>query len=226
MKSSFFSFYGSKFQASRRGRYPPPKHQTIIEPFAGSAGYSTQYHDHDIILYDINHNTVRLWEYLIKVTEQEILSLPDISAGSTVDDYDLTRPQKQLIGFWINGASVRPKRSPGRYNGWNVARREAIASQLPKIRHWKIHNQSYQMCQGPEPATWFIDPPYQEKGHYYPFTSGGIKYEELSQYCRGRKGQVIVCENEGANWLPFAPLYSMTGASNNRQVEVAYIADQ
>jgi site-specific DNA-adenine methylase len=47
-----FSYYGSKTKLVHL--YPPPKHDTIIEPFAGAAAYSL-YGDHwqkQVILYD------------------------------------------------------------------------------------------------------------------------------------------------------------------------------
>jgi hypothetical protein len=53
-------------------------------------------------------------------------------------------------------------------------------------------------------ATWFVDPPYAVAGKSYKvrFTD----YPRLAEWCKGREGQVIVCENEGADWLPFTPL--------------------
>jgi hypothetical protein len=54
-------------------------------------------------------------------------------------------------------------------------------------------------------CTWFIDPPYVDAGKNYPCGSKDINYDHLAAWCRSRKGQVIVCENEGATWLPFEP---------------------
>ncbi len=53
-------------------------------------------------------------------------------------------------------------------------------------------------------ATWFVDPPYQNMGKLY--KENKIDYQELGTYCRERLGQVMVCENEGADWLPFEKL--------------------
>jgi hypothetical protein len=33
-----------------------------------------------------------------------------------------------------------------------------------------------------------------------------INYEELAEWAKARRGQVIVCENGTADWLPFSPL--------------------
>lgn len=43
-----FSYYGSKSKLVNL--YPEPLHDTIIEPFAGSARYSLKYWDKDIYL--------------------------------------------------------------------------------------------------------------------------------------------------------------------------------
>ena len=55
-------------------------------------------------------------------------------------------------------------------------------------------------------ATWFIDPPYRVAGRHYRFGPDDIDYVSLGEWCRERPGLVIVCENAGADWLPFRPL--------------------
>ncbi len=45
-------------------------------------------------------------------------------------------------------------------------------------------------------------------GVTYDFGSGAIDFPALGDWCRGRQGQVIVCENDGADWLPFTPFAS------------------
>lgn len=37
----FFTYFGGKYRIAPR--YPKPQYNTIIEPFAGSAGYSLRY---------------------------------------------------------------------------------------------------------------------------------------------------------------------------------------
>ena len=68
----FFQFYGGKWRAAKY--YPAPKYDTIIEPFAGSAGYSLRYYKKRVILVDINPTIVTLWKYLISATPTDILS--------------------------------------------------------------------------------------------------------------------------------------------------------
>jgi site-specific DNA-adenine methylase len=63
-------------------------------------------------------------------------------------------------------------------------------------------------------ATWFVDPPYNNKaGSHYKCGSKDIDYNNLAEWCRSRRGQVMVCENAGATWLPFEDLYEHVGAS-------------
>jgi 16S rRNA G966 N2-methylase RsmD len=62
-------------------------------------------------------------------------------------------------------------------------------------------------------ATWFIDPPYQYGGEHYMINS--IDYNRLAEFCQSRKGQIIVCENTKAGWLPFKPLISTYGQSHD-----------
>lgn len=225
----FINYYGGKARVAHL--YPPPKYGTIIEPFAGAAGYSIAYPHKDVILYDLHEPVVRMWEYLIKATETEILSLPNIKLGQTVSDLDVCEEARILIG-WMVGTSAKPANKPtvwmkwdanhprlfqdekvlGRSNFWGQKRKERIARQLSSIRHWKVKLASYTDIEDVE-ATWFIDPPYCNKaGRAYTHGADGIDYQHLAKWCHSRSGQVIVCENEGAEWLPFAKFRTIHSA--------------
>jgi 16S rRNA G966 N2-methylase RsmD len=115
--------------------------------------------------------------------------------------------EKWLIGFCINQGSAYPKKTAKKFNCWNK-QKIYIANNLYKIKHWLIKEGSYEELKNYE-ATWFIDPPYQFGGKYYKFKN--IDYNKLSHWCKTRKGQVIVCENMKADWLPFKPLKQMYG---------------
>lgn len=208
----FFSFYGSKSKLARH--YPKPKHNLIVEPFCGAAGYSTLYWDNDVILSDIDTNITSVWKYLISASQNDILSLPDVPNATRLEDVDgfksLAIEEKRLIGFCANGGSATPKNVSGRhnFNSWN-RNKIVIAENLYKIRHWKIYNTHWWALFvdiGNPKATWFIDPPYSNKGKYYRYGSNQIEYDQLGEWCQERGGQVIVCENYGADWLPFEPL--------------------
>lgn len=59
-------------------------------------------------------------------------------------------------------------------------------------------------------ATWFIDPPYAERGRAC-YGHWEVDYEHLGRFCRSRRGQVIVCEGTNAGYLPFAPFANQRG---------------
>jgi site-specific DNA-adenine methylase len=220
MMRPFFSFFGSKYRVAPH--YPAPTHPTIIEPFAGAAGYSLRYPSHQIHLYDADPTICGLWDYLINVTPEEIRRLPLIF--SHIDDVDLCSEAKALIGFWLNKASVQPAKSPSKWMRdyqlrqpgvyWGERIRERIASQVNSIRHWTISQASYEDIPDQGPATWFIDPPYEIAGKAYKFHN--LDYPALGHWCRSRRGQTIVCENEVAEWLPFRSFKSVKALEGRR----------
>lgn len=207
----FFGYFGSKWKLS--GRYNPPQEDTLIEPFAGSAGYAMRYPGKKVILYDAFEPVYMVWDYLIHANESEIRALPDLPEGAEVDDLkDVCQEARYLIGYWIVKASATPRQRGSKWmhmhdyvgsSWWGEKIRNRIASQLHCIQHWKIVHASYVDIPN-QRATWFVDPPYQHQGKSYP--KNGLDYPALGEWCRGREGQVIVCEGEGANWLPFVPL--------------------
>ena len=63
----FFGYYGGKWRDTPR-LYPPPEHNTIVEPFAGSAGYSLRFpRTPRVILYEKDPIVAGVWQYLIGV---------------------------------------------------------------------------------------------------------------------------------------------------------------
>jgi len=206
----FFGYYGGKWRDAVKN-YWPPKYRTIVEPFAGSAGYALRYADRNVILCEIDPVVAEVWQYLIGVKSSEIKSLPDVPMDGSVDDLDVCQEAKWLIGLWLNRGISAPRRTPSRWmrdrirpgSFWGDRVRSTIAAQVDSIRHWKVRNCTYLGAPMSRAATWFIDPPYQKAGQHYRFGSNQIDYSELATWCRSRPGQVIVCENEGADWLPF-----------------------
>lgn len=110
----FFSFYGGKWRDAPKN-YPPPSYPTIVEPFAGSAGYSVRYANRKVILCDLDPVIAGLWEYLIQVSPEEILAIPDVPLDGSVDDLNLTEPQASLVGFWVNNGASRPCKRPSKW---------------------------------------------------------------------------------------------------------------
>lgn len=78
--------------------------------------------------------------------------------------------------------------------------------------HWRLIEGDYSegLALLDEHTTCFVDPPYSSPaGAKYATRPKGTPeqraawYAELGERVRAMPGQVIVCENEGATWLPF-----------------------
>lgn len=223
----FFTYFGGKHRATKH--YPPPKHDRVIEPFAGAAGYSVNYYDRKVILRDLNPVVVETWQYLISADPEEVYALPDLEVGQTTDDLNVPVGAKHLIGWWLNKGTARPRKSPttfmlqypqgGPY--WGERIRERIATQVPLIRHWKVSCGSYEDLPDKK-ATWYVDPPYQKAGGKgYPFGNNRIDYDALGEWCKKRRGQLIVCEGDDADWLPFRPLVPMDNMEGRQKISRA-----
>jgi len=224
----FFSRYGSKWRIAPY--YPAPQHFTIIEPFAGSAGYSLHYPHHQVKLYDRDPIICGAWDYLIHAKPEEIRRLP--LNIEHVDEHNLSLEEKWVIGYWMHKASDRPTkmplgwmlRQPRASTYWEEAIRERIAQQVSCIRHWTIEQMSYENIPDME-ATWFVDSPYNNRaGESYTYGRQGIDYQHLGNWCRSRSGQVIVCENLGADWLDFRPFRIING-QRKQSTEVLWTND-
>ena len=216
----FFCYYGGKWRAAPH--YPAPTHDIIVEPFAGAAGYATRYADRRVLLVERDPTIANLWKYLTRVTPAEILALPALVPG-TVDDLPICQEARWLIGFWCNQGTSAPRKSPSAWmrsrarpkSYWGAEVRAILAAQVEAIRHWKVIEGSYESAPDGE-ATWFIDPPYQLAGKHYRHRLNEGEYNHLGRWCRARRGQVMVCENVGATWLPFEPWRKTQGTPGAR----------
>ena len=81
----FFGFYGGKWRDALK-HYPAPSHATIVEPFAGSAGYSVRYANRRVVLCELDPVIAGVWRYLIRVKPAEILAIPDLDPDGSIDD--------------------------------------------------------------------------------------------------------------------------------------------
>lgn len=156
--------------------------------------------------------------------KEDILKLPDVENAENIKDkYTwMCDEERWLIGFCINNGSQIPKHTAGRmnFNSWNRDKIR-IANDLYKFRHWNILNVSYESLENID-ATWFIDPPYEFQKLY---KHNDIDYDNLAHYCKTRKGQVIVCENDlSKKWLDFQPLTEIYG-QRKRSKEVIWIKE-
>jgi len=203
-----WSYYGSKTNVVKL--YPRPEHDKIIECFAGTARYALQYFDRDVLLVDKYEVIVKIWQWLQKCSPNDILSLPRFKQGDNINNYNYDCiEQRYLVGFLVGFGFPEPRKTAtprlrNRPNAMNYTIKR-IAEQLWKIKHWEIKQGSYEEIPN-QPATWFVDPPYQVGGHVYKCSNKHIDYNLLAEWCKSRQGQIIVCENDKATWMNFKPL--------------------
>lgn len=239
---TFMSYFGGKGSLAKM--YPPPRFDTVVEPFAGGAGYSLLYHTKNVVLIEKNIKVFKLWNWLINVaTREDILALP--TKVEDVKKLDICLEAQYLIGWWVNSVHCSPCRTPSSWmrkilaqgkdphNFWGVHIRARIARQVPMIKHWRVYHGDYAQAADvvKGDATWFVDPPYQQSGFRYPESSKKLNFDALGDWCRhmGNRGQVIVCEQEGSDWMDdFQPLHifsrgGLKGAKSGR--EVVWLSD-
>jgi len=203
-------FFGGKYRIAKH--YPHPKCDTLIEPFAGSAGYALHYPELKVILVERSPELAATWRYLIGATSEDILRLPLVEADTLVSDLPISQEARWLIGLNINAGSDRPYNRISKFavkwrppwdgfeNFWGEKRRARISRQVEFIKHWRIIEGDYSLAPNLE-ATWFVDPPYERTGKAYRYHE--LDRNQLADWIRARRGQVIACEAEGAKWMPF-----------------------
>ncbi len=230
---AFFSWYGSKWMGAKR--FGKPMLDVVVEPFAGSACYCTYWEVQHALLYDIDENICKLWDFLINCSEDDIRRIPD--EFTNADEYlALPDDTRRLVGFWVGYARTKPATKPSpwyykqkeiaHYNArtWGTRSKEIIIRQKPYIKKWKIEQLSYEKIPDHH-AHWFIDPPYNNKaGQAY--THCDIDYAHLAEWCKSRSGMIQVCENEGADWLPFTNPYEINSAASSRKKSREVIWEQ
>lgn len=205
-----WSYFGAKSRIIKV--YPKPVFDKIIEPFAGSGRYALEYFEKDILLVDKYEVVAKIWLWLQKCSVNDVMKLTIPAKGTVINEQDYDCEEMAwLMGFMIARVQCTPAHT---VTSFGLERfeydRKRIASQLFKIRHWKIKHGSYEDIEN-ESATWFIDPPYQFGGKTYKESNRRIDFINLAEWCRERLGQAIVCENDKATWLPFSTMISQVG---------------
>jgi hypothetical protein len=233
MEINMFSYYGSKSKIVQK--YPKPIYDTIIEPFAGSARYSLEYFEHDVVLIDKYPIIVRIWKYLQQASPEDILSLPKMKPGETTDNFIFDCIEaKWLMGFMVQQGVNAPRKTVSKVFGDGKMEqlierdKKRIAESLYKIRHWVVREGDYKDVLQLKPATYFIDPPYQFGGEYYhsSVNNSHLDYNELKDWAITRSGQIIICENDKANWMDFKYLSDLSGSKNKTKEVMWYKNDQ
>lgn len=201
-----FAYYGAKHGLAPK--YPRPRHDVIVEPFAGSAAYSVHHAariDHAILI-DADEKLVELWHEIQGMTEHDVDLI-----GRQLDGERITHP---IIGGIAGGTQMEGLLAgrtravtPRMRGGWPSVRNRIVRS-LPHVKRWTIIHGSYHDAPDID-ATWFVDPPYQENGTMagagYRCPASSIDFDHLGDWCRDRRGCTIVCEQSPADWLPFHP---------------------
>lgn len=235
-----FKWYGSKWQSAKH--YPKPEHTTIVEPFAGGAGFSLNYSNRAVVLWEDDPNLSRLWKWLIGTAAakpSEIREIPiDLPVGTDIRDLNLSIGQSLLLKHWQRTNNVGDcwTISPwGNLPGqWTENTRARVADQVGAIAHWEFR-QPIELID--EPSHWFIDPPYLFN-YRYRADLPSFDYAALSSFVDTihRKSCVVVCEAAGKisgnipDYLPFKPSHrSVTSRRKTTQShhsnEVVYIRE-
>jgi len=213
-----FYYYGRKKQMAKH--YPEPNFDTIIEPFAGSAAYSLygENWQKNVILYEKDPKVADIWEWFIKsATVEEIKKLPDLKVGEKSSEFLHIIHAATKMAFHFKTIKVTPILE----RNWEISRR-VFAENLYKIKHWEINCNDY--TEAPNiSATWFIDPPYKgAPGLGYKYSSKLIDYDELAIWAQSRQGEIIFCEGEFGDYLPFKPLKNLKGVAGKSSKELIY----
>lgn len=222
-----FSYYGSKSKIV--DLYPQPKYKTIIEPFAGSAKYAMKYWENDVILIEKYEVVYNLWKWLQQCNANDILKLPILKQGDDLNNFNFDCEEAKIfMGYLTAQGIAKPQnkavfRATTHRPNWIKYSLERMSKDIDKIRHWDIRLGDYTEVENIK-ATWFIDPPYQFGGEHYPMSNKDINYKNLAEWCKSRNGQIIVCENSKADWLPFENINLMKG-SKYRTMEAMFVSD-
>lgn len=216
-----FKLFGSKWTSSKY--YPAPKFDTIIEPFAGSAGYSLRHFNKNVILAEADGHVHNLWYWLINIaTESDIREIPlGLPIGTDIRTIGLNMGQMLLLKNWqrTNNVGNCFTVSPwGNLSGqWTENTRSRVASEFHLIKHWKIKTGAFDTRDYEVPWTdvdnwtsWSTDAldllkdknlPKESTWFIdppyefnYKYKSGPLEYPQLGKDIQALSGQVIVCE--------------------------------
>jgi hypothetical protein len=206
-------WFGSSWSSAKH--YPKPlPGLPLYEPFCGGAGYSLNFVDSDVTIWDSNHRLQELWCWLIySATTQDVLDIPiDFPEGTDIRTTGLSWGQQLLIKFWQRTNSVgecwtisKWSALPGQWTGNTRAR---VAVQIHAVKHWKFAPPDWT-----QPGTWFCDPPYKFNYQY------GVKnfdYAKLvDNISKIPEGSLIIaseaaCKTSGKipDYLPFVTSHS------------------
>jgi hypothetical protein len=208
-----FKWFGSKWLSSKT--LPAPKYDSIVEPFAGGAGYSLRHCEKQVTICESDPHVYALWRWLIEeATEEAIRAIPiGIKEGTGIRTLGLSVGQCLLLKTWQRTNNVGDcwtispwGNKPGQ---WTANTRARVASEFGAVKHWQVWSDAFLVLRMADACyrTWFLDPPYEFNYQYR--SKAKLDYVELANLIHKLPGQKIVCEavcqktQAVPTWLPF-----------------------
>lgn len=209
-----FKCFGSKWTSARL--LPKPTGEVIVEPFAGSAGYSLRHPHLDVVLYESSAHLRTLWKWIIEeASETDVRDIPlGLAPGTDIRTLGLSEGQALLLKNWqrTNNVGDLWKTSvwghlPGQ---WTANTRARVSEEIAIVKHWKMSDEedgisAFDLHKGRK-FTFMIDPPYQ---YNFKYLSAAMDYPLLAYLAQGVEGQVLAlegaCTKTGKvpDYLPF-----------------------
>lgn len=219
-----FGYFGAKHRLAHT--YQPPRYGTIVEPFAGAAGYTCHWlirrKDLTAVLVEKDPAIADVWRQLLAMTPDEITAMPNVTKGEQTTSLLVAMSSSATSGIGSIGTRGTAQVTEWMARDWRRLRRD-IAWRRSHIDAERITIIEDDYRAAPDiTATWFIDPPYQHQGHRYRHGSTAIDYAHLGAWCQSRNGQVIVTEAAPADWLPFRIHQSNQSLDNLMKTELVW----
>lgn len=208
-----FPYFGRKARTAHK--FPAPRFPLVIEPFAGSLSYSLHYRPEQAIGIERDERVVAMWHRLLTASGLD----PAPPVGSKTDDL-LVKVCSYSEHALTSGTLTVTTRM---VRDWAGVHRNAAAVAPWAAVHTRYQQGTYADAPDVE-ATWFIDPPYQKANRRgYKYGGSSVDFKHLAEWVRSRRGQVIVCEQQGADWMPFRPLASIATHRGSVSQEVIWL---
>ena len=225
-----FYYYGAKNMLAKH--YPPPKLDLVIEPFGGSAAYGIHHLAKNnklrLIVNEKDPKVFNMWAFLKNTTFSEIENYPLPNVGENTSDFFIMTCAASNA---VSKCSKMKVSERLRYV-FEIQKRR-ILQRFHLLERIEVTNLDYTEIINQQ-ACWFIDPPYQlqtivqntpfQNGNGYSvgYNSDSINFSDLASWCISRDGQIIVCEKQGANWLPFRSFRTAKNGLNTIYDEVVF----